>query len=315
MRAKHCVQITLMSGLALSLWATGVEAHIYLTAPTPRYNYASTLLTFAPCTNPTGSTLSGLAHTHLQVGVPFTVQWNETVAHNGHFRISLNSTTGDVFPAVTSTPQNPVVAPVLADNVFPHTSPPATPGRSISITPAVACAACTLQVAQTVDGAATVYYGCADVVVDPAGAGTGTGGAVGTGTGGVTGAGGNGTTGTGGRAGAGGATGSGGAAPGSGGAQGSGGALGTGGSASGSGGAQGSGGTPGTGGSGVGNGSGGAPTGTGTGGAGTGTTPNNASGGCNISRTTRPGLIVPLFGVLVALALRRRRNRNNGKRL
>jgi MYXO-CTERM domain-containing protein len=174
-------------GLALSATSAVATAHIRLDSPTPRFVYDANAVATAPCAS---GTTTGVV-THLKAGQQLTVKWTETIGHPGFFRISLNTSGTDTFPAISATPENPVTPPVLADNILPHTTMTANVARMFTVTlPNVTCTKCTLQLTQF--GAAN-YYGCADVTLDPAttspdaGTTAGTGGATGGGVGGRTG--------------------------------------------------------------------------------------------------------------------------------
>jgi hypothetical protein len=301
---------SLLAALAVCFTANQAAAHIQLTCPVARYAYSASGIKMGPCGAPTGKKSNMV--THLVAGQQLLVTFTETIYHPGFFRISLDPTGADTFPAISPTPENPVMSPVLADNILPHTS--AVPGgkRMFVVTiPSTPCAKCTLQLTQfMMDNPTSGYYECADVVVDavgtpfscgPTGAGGASGGGGARGAGGTSGAGGGGV-GTAGSTGIGGTPGSGGASPngtggstptgsggtdasGSGGAS-SGGANGSGGASSGgangSGGAS-SGGATGSGGASSGgtNGSGGAGSGgAASGGAGSGESSDGSSGGC-----------------------------------
>lgn len=236
--------------------ATPASAHIALTCPPARYAYSAQGIKTGPCGATSGSKSNKV--THLIAGQQLTVTFTETIGHPGFFRISLDTTGAEGFPAISKTPMNPVVAPVLADNILPHTTAAANnTKRMATITvPSTTCAKCVLQLTQFMsDNPTSGYYECADVVIDAAGSGADfacDGGAMGmggkSGAGGKTGMGGS--QGAGGSTGSGGATGSGGDTHGSGGVNGggtggassSGGATSSGGASS-SGGATGSGGT------------------------------------------------------------------------
>ena len=185
---------------AIVVLPASAEAHIQLTSPPPRYAYDAAGIKIGPCATGTATNMV----THLTAGQPLNVMFNETVAHPGFFRISLNTTGADTFPAISSTPENPVVAPVLADNVLFHASGGGGPRMFTVTVPNVSCAKCTLQLTQFMsDNPTSGYYQCADVTIDSSadgGAGPGSGGASGGGTGGSnTGTGGSGCSYTGGQ--------------------------------------------------------------------------------------------------------------------
>jgi MYXO-CTERM domain-containing protein len=155
--------MVLSLGLVLTFSAGAAEAHIRLDSPTPRYDYTDTGIKFAPCAS---GSATGVV-THLQPGQPLTVMWTETVSHPGFFRISLDTSGNDAFPAISPTPQSPVTAPVLADDILPHEAGTAPIARMFTVTlPNVSCAKCTLQLTQFMsDNPTSGYYECADVTL------------------------------------------------------------------------------------------------------------------------------------------------------
>ena len=275
-----------LAALAVCFTANQAAAHIQLTCPVARYAYSASGIKTGPCGASTGKKSNMV--THLVAGQQLLVTFTETIYHPGFFRISLDPTGADTFPAISPTPENPVMSPVLADNILPHTSAVTGGKRMFVVTiPSTPCAKCTLQLTQfMMDNPTSGYYECADVVVDaagtpfscgPTGAGGASGGGGGPGAGGTSGAGGGG-------AGTAGSTGAGGTQPGSGGAS----SSGTGGNATtGSGGADASG--SGGAGSGGANGSGGASSGGANGSGGASSGGANASGGASSGGTNGSG--------------------------
>ena len=69
---------------------------------------------------------------------------------------------------------NPVMAPVIADNIFPHTSGSSNAKRMFMVTiPNTPCTKCQLQLTQFMsDNPNSGYYECADIVIDDAATGT-----------------------------------------------------------------------------------------------------------------------------------------------
>jgi hypothetical protein len=334
---------SVFAALGVSVVGAQASAHIQLTCPPARYAYSATGIKMGPCGGTNGTKSNKV--THLIAGQQLSITFTETVYHPGFFRISLDTAGTEAFPAISKTPQNPVVAPVLSDNVLPHTSGSSNAKRTATITvPSTPCAKCVLQLTQFMsDNPNAGYYECADVVIDASSDGpdfscgaTGMGGKSGaggkTGTGGNNGGGGGGGKGSGGT-GEGGATGSGGvASTGSGGATSSGGASSSGGATS-SGGASSSGGSSSGGASssagatssgGI-TASGGSSSGgsSGSGGSssnGSGGTSSNGSGGAKgetddgaggcayiVGKTSTLALATSLVGLLLALRRRTRR--------
>jgi MYXO-CTERM domain-containing protein len=266
--------------------------------------------------------------TTVHTGDKLTVNWTETVPHDGHFRIALAINSRDELtdPAVTQmntdgTAKQVAIStayPILADGLFEHTAASVSAGKAYTYTvtiPNTPCAKCTLQLLQFMANhpldPSYFYHHCADLTILGSGGASGTGGAGGrsgtggaggrSGTGGVVSGTGGTVTGTGGTvAGTGGsASGTGGTVSGTGGlavtgSGGTGGATGTGGSA------------PGTGGSGT----GGAVSGTGgeaTGGSGTGGGGETGGGGCSCQTGGAGGGFMALSLVGLALLAARRR--------
>jgi MYXO-CTERM domain-containing protein len=324
------------------------RAHIKMSAPTDWLvtNNEGDPQKVGPCgVDSTVTYTASNKVTTVHTGDQLTVNWTETVPHDGHFRIALAINSRDELtdPAVTTMNADGTAAavaistayPILADNLFPHMANQVSAGKAYTYTvtiPNTPCAKCTLQLLQFMANhpldPSYFYHHCADLTILGSGGASGTGGATATGgaggrsgtggAGGRSGTGGN-TTGTGGNATAtGGTVGSTGGTVGS--TGGSGGLTGTGGAVSGTGGAGiSTGGTNGSGGGGTGGsavGTGGATTGTGglatgTGGDTTGTGGGGETGGGGCScRTAGSGgglATLSLLG-LVLFAARRRRS-------
>jgi hypothetical protein len=148
--------------------------------------------------------------TAFQPGQTITITVDEVVYHPGHYRIALSQNGQSGLPAepnvtaTSSTPcgsvpvESPPVFPVLADGVFDHTSPFSMP-QSVQVTlPSnVTCTKCTLQVIEFMSDhplnnpGGCFYHHCADISIQAATSGSGTGGAAATATGGSKGDGGN----------------------------------------------------------------------------------------------------------------------------
>jgi hypothetical protein len=209
--------------LCVSLFALprAAQAHFTLTAPPPASNSTDGGKGDPPC-GPTA--MPSNVVTPVMGGSKLTITLNETVFHPGFYRIALaiksrtelpadnvvKDASGKVLPpagpgnAATADYQTTPVFPVLADNLFPHTT--ATTMLSGEITlPNVNCDKCTLQVIEFMaqhgsngPKAGYFYHHCADLkitadtskpIFDPtAGSGAGggsSGGAAGAGTGGA----------------------------------------------------------------------------------------------------------------------------------
>jgi MYXO-CTERM domain-containing protein len=234
-----------VAGLALGGTLVGAfapraaQAHIRMTAP------AGWVMTdtdgdpqkVTPCgVDSTVTYTPTNAVTTVHAGDQVTVNWIETIPHDGHFRISLAITSRNELldPMVTQMNSddtaeqvaisNPPVYPVLADNLFPHTAAATAAGTkyttTVTLPSNMTCAKCTLQLLQFMANhppdPSYFYHQCADfTILAASGAGgngaggsgaTGAGGTNATGTGGTnpTGTGGTNATGTGGIGGAGG---------------------------------------------------------------------------------------------------------------
>jgi hypothetical protein len=225
--------------------ATPARAHFILDAP-PSWmsqDSAGAPEKLGPCGNEGGGTASGIV-TAYQSGTTIAVTINEVIFHPGHYRISLGmngQSSLPAEPAVTPGPSlacgtaaimSPPVFPVLADDVFDHTTPFSSAQTYMLKLPAgVTCTHCTLQVLEFMSDhglnnpGGCFYHHCADISLqttpvdasapppsDAAANGDGAGGSGGTGgssgSGGVAGAGGSGGSGGGaGSAGSGGAPG------------------------------------------------------------------------------------------------------------
>jgi hypothetical protein len=116
--------------------------------------------------------------TTFKPGQTITVQWIETVYHPGHYRIAFTidrATLQDPMVmvdqnqiSVSAAIQNPPMAPVLFDNLFPRTGPGAagTMFKQDVVLPNITCAKCTLQVIQFMAGHGPpnyIYHHCADI--------------------------------------------------------------------------------------------------------------------------------------------------------
>jgi hypothetical protein len=128
--------------------------------------------------------------TAYKVGDTITITVNEVIFHPGHYRISLGNPSRSDLPAeppVTAgaTPcgtvpiEDPPVFPVLADNVFAHTTPFTSPQTTtVTLPPGVSCTQCTLQVIEFMSDhglnipGGCFYHHCANISIGPSDAGT-----------------------------------------------------------------------------------------------------------------------------------------------
>ncbi len=134
-----------------------------------------------------GETPTGIV-TAFQQGQMITVTVEEVIFHPGHYRIALavdNRSELPAEPTVTAgaTPcgtvpiESPAVFPVLADDVFDHTTPFTTAQSvQIALPPNVTCTKCTLQVIEFMSDhplnipGGCFYHHCADISIQGAGA-------------------------------------------------------------------------------------------------------------------------------------------------
>jgi hypothetical protein len=134
------------------------HAHILLTSPAPR----SADMKAGPC-GAAGSTRGATVAT-FQPGQTITVEWDETIDHPGHYRISFDDDGNDSF-------QNPS----LPEDAFPQTLTDQIPDRAggghykqdITL-PNISCTNCTLQLVQVMTTAvpySSFYFQCADLVI------------------------------------------------------------------------------------------------------------------------------------------------------
>jgi hypothetical protein len=246
MRVPHVVVVKASSGSSAPRWCNrlglalvgalvcvvaprAAQAHIKMTMP------AGWVVTdmdgdpqkITPCgVDSTVTYTATNAITTVHGGDKVTLNWIETIPHDGHFRIALaiNSRSELTDPAVTQmnsdgTAEMVAISssyPVLADDLFEHTAASVSPGKTYSYTvtiPNTPCAKCTLQLLQFMANhpldPSYFYHQCADFTILAAGTGGGGGGSSTTGSGGSSaGAAGTGTGGQGG-SGAGGSGGSG----------------------------------------------------------------------------------------------------------
>ncbi len=175
--------------VALFFVARPSEAHFVLQSP-PSWmsqDVGGSPQKLGPCgdedDNTASATPSGIV-TAYQVGDTVTVTVNETIFHPGHYRISLSVNNrselptepgvdaGPSYPCGTAVIQDPPVFPVLADNVFPHTTPFTGPQMTtIKLPSNVTCAHCTLQIIEFMSDhglntpGGCFYHHCADLAV------------------------------------------------------------------------------------------------------------------------------------------------------
>jgi MYXO-CTERM domain-containing protein len=166
--------------IGLGLVVAGeARAHIHLVSP-PSWTSEDALgdpQKSAPCGGESGTPTGAV--TQYRPGQTIMVQWAEAVYHPGHFRIAFTDDRGKlVDPAVTldanqvsvsAAVEDPPVAPVLLDNLYPRTDPNGSAGTMFTqavTLPNVTCAHCTLQLIQFMAGHGPpnyIYHHCADL--------------------------------------------------------------------------------------------------------------------------------------------------------
>jgi hypothetical protein len=155
------------------------EAHIKLLEPASwtTENFLGDPQKESPCGGERGTPTGAV--TQFRPGETITVRWEETIYHPGHYRIAFAMNRAELIdPVVTldanqisvsATIQDPPVAPVLLDGLFPRTSQSGSPGtvfeQQVTL-PNMPCMGCTLQVIQFMAGHGPpnyIYYHCATI--------------------------------------------------------------------------------------------------------------------------------------------------------
>lgn len=191
----------LLVAAVLAASASAADAHFVLVSPAASLvqNRLGDPQKIAPCggvsANPGRGTAANPgvpsgAVTQITGGSTFHVLVQETVFHPGHYRVALARTPAQLPPdpmvttrdsergpwSVSAAVQNPPVAPVIADGLFPHTERSAQLFEADVPIPNVTCRGCVLQViqfmaehARNADGEYS-YHHCAvvDITADPA---------------------------------------------------------------------------------------------------------------------------------------------------
>jgi len=159
------------------------QAHFTLVAPPPASNSTDGGKGSAPC-GPTSMPSNVI--TPVMGGSKLMLKVNETVAHPGFYRVALSiksrselpadnvvkDSSGKILPpagpgnSASAVFQDPPVFPVLADNLWPHTSAMASFSTEITL-PNVNCDKCTLQVIEFMaqHGPDYFYRHCADLKI------------------------------------------------------------------------------------------------------------------------------------------------------
>jgi uncharacterized protein (TIGR03382 family) len=156
---------SILLGFAISAAiASPAFAHIELTYPAPR---SKDQIKTGPC-GQAGSTRSSKG-TKVEPGATITVTWDETVPHEGHYRIAFDDN-GQDFPL----PKKVDAADgrtVLADGIPDPGDAQDKFQREITL-PDIECDNCTLQLIQVMSTAASnwpassMYFTCADLVLE-----------------------------------------------------------------------------------------------------------------------------------------------------
>jgi hypothetical protein len=162
-----------VTAAALVALTGGLDAHFVLVHPAPStvQNRLGDPQKLAPCggvsANPARGTPANPgvptgAITEIKGGTNFHLLLHETVFHPGHYRVALARTAAGLpaDPEATTRPsergeqsvsaviQNPAVAPVIVDGLFPHTERPTGMFEADIPIPNVTCQRCLLQVVQ-----------------------------------------------------------------------------------------------------------------------------------------------------------------------
>jgi uncharacterized protein (TIGR03382 family) len=196
-RSAACAAVVVMAAMLLSV--EHAQAHIKLLKPQPMYmeNGRGDPQNSGPCGG-TGTRSNMVSEFH--PGETIMVEWQETMAHPGHYRIALAKTASDLKDPDVPLDGNcnyedgayddkALVYPVLADHLFPRdqaavSAPDAQRMFQQEVTlPNMTCDKCVLQVIQfmTVHAPPCSYYHCAEVSIvgDVASESGGAGGASG----------------------------------------------------------------------------------------------------------------------------------------
>ncbi len=168
------------------------EAHFKLEAPADRLQTDATGdpmgTNGTQKMNPCGEGTASGAVTTVEAGGTLHIKLTETVGHGGHYRVAfvpkLSPTSSDLpEPAVTlsggqcdtAAIESPVTAPVLADNLFPHTQAEAVAGKvwETDVTIPNQPGEGTLQIIEFMapHAPSCFYHHCAELKVVAAGAG------------------------------------------------------------------------------------------------------------------------------------------------
>jgi hypothetical protein len=160
----------LLSVALVAATTTPALAHIDLTYPKPRPGDIKT----GPC-GESGSRRGSIV-TELEPGATITVTWDETIGHEGHYRVAFDDD-GQDFQQPT-TIQSVDNRTILADGIDDPSGQQAGWKAEVTL-PDVECDNCTLQLIQVMSTApsnwpeSSLYFQCADITLRT-GAGPGT---------------------------------------------------------------------------------------------------------------------------------------------
>ena len=162
----HVLRARWLAGLVGSivlLIAGGAAAHIHVTSPVSR----GTQQKYGPCGGGAGDTRGEVVHS-FRPGQTITVEWDETVDHPGHYRISFDAEGQDDFVDPASFTDRDGDASILIDGIADRDG--GSYRQEVTL-PAIECDRCTLQVVQVMtdkppygDGN-DLYYQCIDLVL------------------------------------------------------------------------------------------------------------------------------------------------------
>lgn len=148
------------SVLVLTTRPGPVLGHSRLLQPTPISNDPG-LKTPEPCGNPSPNTLTGADPTEWVIGDQYTIQWEETIDHDGYYRLAIDPTGAfdvDALDANVLEEQHPDRSTGAPDNEpLPH------PYEQTITVPDLPCDPCLLQMRQYMAGSQTFYHSCAEI--------------------------------------------------------------------------------------------------------------------------------------------------------
>ncbi len=163
--------LAFLSAAVVTAWAVPASAHIVLTDPPARYSMD--FIKDAPCGmvgNPAGPN----PPTVLQAGEMYTIRIDEFVNHGGHFRVAFSEDGSDQFVSPTDFDDFYTDDQVLLDDIADNQN--GGEHQIDFVVPDVNCDPCTLQVLQIMSGGSfsedSLYYTCADIVIENASGGT-----------------------------------------------------------------------------------------------------------------------------------------------